>query len=65
MEDKKQYFGFDEEVIRGVFRDSSDQFDKNCKIGASSTLSQLVEASGKLMEENKDFLHTIYNDLDE
>ncbi|EOS49276.1 hypothetical protein C809_01869 [Lachnospiraceae bacterium MD335] len=65
MEKKKQYFGYDEEQIREVFRNSKDQVDTNSKIEDTSTLSQLVEASGRLLKENKDFLHMIYNDLDD
>ncbi len=62
---EKQYFGYQEEQIREVFRNSKDQVDTNSKIGDTSTLSQLVEASRKLLKENKDFLRMIYNELDE
>lgn len=65
MDNKKQYFGYDEERIREVFRNSTDQVDTNSKIGDDSTLSQLVESSGRLVSENKDFLYMIYNELDE
>ncbi len=65
MDKRKQYFGFDEEQIREVFRDSKDQVDTNSKIDDISTLSQLVDSSNRLLKENKDFLHMIYNDLDE
>lgn len=65
MDKRKQYFGYDEERIREAFRSSKDQVDTNSKIDDSSTLSQLVESSGRLLKENKDFLHRIYNDLDE
>lgn len=65
MDKKNQYFGYDEESIREIFRNSNDQVDTNSKIGDASTLSQLVESSSKLLKENKDFLHMIYNDLDE
>ena len=65
MDKEKQYFGYSEDVIREIFRDSRDQVDTNSKIGDNSTLSQLVESSGKLLKENRDFLHMIYNDLDE
>ncbi len=65
MDNKKQYFGYSEEQIREVFRSSKNQVDINCKIGDASTLSQLVEASDRLLKENKDFLQTIYNELDE
>lgn len=61
----KKYFGYDEEVIREAFRNSKDQVDINSKIDDTSTLSQLVDSSGRLLKENKDFLHMIYNDLDE
>ena len=65
MDTGKKYFGYDEEQLREVFRNSRDQVDTNSKIGDTSTLSQLVESSERLLKENKDFLHKIYNDLDE
>lgn len=65
MDKRKQYFGYDEEQIREAFRNSEDQVDTNSKINDASTLSQLVEASDRLLKENRDFLHMIYNDLDE
>lgn len=65
MNKRKQYFGFDEEQIREAFRNSKDQVDTNSKIDDTSTLSQLVDSSNRLLKENKDFLHVIYNDLDE
>lgn len=65
MGKEKQYFGYSKDRILEIFRNSSDQVDSNSKIGESSTLSQLAEASGKLLQENKDFLHMIYNELDE
>lgn len=65
MDKRRQYFGYDEDNIREIFRNSKDQVDTNSKIGEASTLSQLVESSGKLLKENKDFLHMIYNNLDE
>ncbi len=65
MDKKMQYFGYDEEQIREAFRNSKDQVDINSKIDDTSTLSQLVESSDRLLKENKDFLHVIYNDLDE
>ena len=65
MDKKKRYFGYDAEELLEGFRNSKDQVDMNGKIGDKSTLSQLVEASDKLLKENKDFLHMIYNDLDE
>lgn len=65
MDKRKRYFGYDEEQIREAFRDSKDQVDTNSKIDDTSTLSQLVESSDRLLKENKDFLHIIYNDLDE
>ncbi|MDE6386408.1 MAG: hypothetical protein K2L82_01225 [Lachnospiraceae bacterium] len=65
MDERKQYFGYDEEQIREAFRNSKDQVDINSKIDDASTLSQLVESSDRLLKENKDFLHMIYNDLDE
>lgn len=65
MDKKTQYFGYDEEQIREVFRNSKDQVDINSKIENTSTLSQLVESSDRLLKENKEFLHIIYNDLDD
>lgn len=65
MDKRKQYFGYEEEQIREAFRNSKDQVDTNRKIDDTSTLSQLVESSDRLLNENKDFLHMIYNDLDE
>lgn len=65
MDKRTQYFGYDEEQIREVFRNSKSQVDTNKKINDASTLSQLVESSDRLLKENKDFLHMIYNDLDE
>ena len=65
MDERKQYFGYDEEQIREAFRNSKDQVDINSKIDDASTLSQLVESSDRLLKENKDFLNMIYNDLDE
>lgn len=65
MDKKKRYFGYGEDQIREAFRNSKDQVDTNSKIDDASTLSQLVESSDRLLRENKDFLHMIYNDLDE
>lgn len=65
MDKKKQYFGYEEEQIREIFRNSKDQVDINSKIDSTSTLAQLVESSDRLLKENRDFLHMIYNDLDE
>ncbi len=65
MDNGKKYFGYGEEQIREVFRYSKDQVDTNSKIEDTSTLSQLVEASDRLLKENKEFLHMIYNDLDD
>jgi hypothetical protein len=65
MDKRKQYFGYDEKQIREVFRNSKDQVDTNSKINDTSTLAQLVESSERLLKENRDFLHMIYNDLDE
>lgn len=64
MNKGKQYFGYDEEQIREAFRNSKDQVDTNSKIDGTSTLSQLVESSERLLKENREFLHMIYNDLD-
>lgn len=65
MDKRMRYFGYDEELIREAFRNSKDQIDTNSKIDDASTLSQLVESSDRLLKENRDFLHLIYNDLDE
>ncbi len=64
MDKRRQYFGYDEEQIREAFRNSNDQVETKKKIDEASTLSQLVESSGRLLKENKDFLHMIYNNLD-
>lgn len=64
MEKKTRYFGYNEE-IKEIFRNSKDQIDINSKIENASTLSQLVDSSSKLLKENRDFLHMIYNELDE
>ena len=63
MEKKTRYFGYDEEKIKEIFRNSKDQIDINSKIENASTLSQLVDSSSKLLKENRDFLHMIYNEL--
>ena len=65
MNSEKMYFGYAEEEILKTFRESKDQVDINSKIGDGTTLSQLVESSGRLLRENADFLHMIYNDLDD
>lgn len=65
MDEQKRYFGYGEEQIREIFRNSKDQVDTNSKIDETSTLSQLVESSNRLLKENGDFLRTIYNDLDD
>lgn len=65
MDTKTKYFGYDEEQIREVFRNSKDQVDVNSKIDDASTLSQLAESSGRLLKENRNFLREIYNNLDE
>lgn len=65
MDEQKRYFGYGEEQIREIFRNSKDQVDTNSKIDKTSTLSQLVESSNRLLKENGDFLRTIYNDLDD
>lgn len=57
MVNEKRYFGYEEKVILEVFRNSKDQTDKNKKIMDTSTLSQLVESSGKMLKENRDFLY--------
>lgn len=65
VEKRKLYFGYEEEKIREIFRNSKDQVDSNSKIGNASTLSQLAEASGRLLEEDKAFLREIYRESDE
>ena len=65
MNAKTKYFGYDDEQIREVFRNSKDQVDVNSKIGDNTTLAQLAESSGRLLKENRDFLREIYNNLDE
>lgn len=60
MDTKTKYFGYDEEQIREVFRNSKDQVDVNSKIDDASTLSQLAESSGRLLKENRNFLREIY-----
>ena len=65
MKEKKTYFGYEKEEILQNLRESNDQVDRNNKISEQeTTLSQLAIASGRLLEENKDFLYTIYNQLD-
>lgn len=65
MKEKKTYFGYEKEEILQNLRESNDQVDRNNKISEQeTTLSQLANASGRLLEENKDFLYTIYNQLD-
>ena len=51
MDTGKKYFGYDEEQLREVFRNSRDQVDTNSKIGDTSTLSQLVESSERLLKQ--------------
>ena len=63
--DLEKICGYDEEKIKEIFRNSKDQIDINSKIENASTLSQLVDSSSKLLKENRDFLHMIYNELDE
>lgn len=65
MKEEKRFFGYGEEEIRQIFRNGTDQTDSNSRIDATPTLSQMAESSGRLLKENKDFLHMIYNDLDE
>lgn len=60
-----KYFGYEEEQISTIFRNSKDQVDVNRKIDDASTLAQLAESSHRLLQENADFLREIYNDLDE
>lgn len=65
MSGNKIYFGYDENQIKEIFRNSSDQVDTNRKIEERSTLAQLAESSSRLLKENRGFLHMVYNDLDE
>lgn len=60
----KKYFGCEEEKIREIFRNSEDQVDANSKIEKESTLFQLSESSGRMIEENSSFLQMVYNELD-
>lgn len=64
MDENKKFFGYETEKILEIFRNSEDQVDVNSKIGKESTLSQLSEASGRMIEENKSFLQMVYNELD-
>ena len=65
MKESKTYFGYKEEEILNNFREANDQVDSNGRISDETTLSQLAAASKKLLEENEDFLYSIYNDLDD
>lgn len=65
METKTKYFGYDEDRISEIFRNSKAQVDINTKIDGALTLSQLVESSSRLLKENADFLREIYHNLDE
>lgn len=65
MTETRKYFGYSREEILQNFREAADQVDSNGKINEATTLSQLAEASKKLLEENSEFLHSIYNDLDD
>ena len=62
---EKKYFGYSEEEILENFREAVDQVDSNNRISQETTLSQLAEASKRLLTENAEFLHSIYNDLDD
>lgn len=65
MKEKKTYLGYEKEEILKNLRESNDQVDRNNKISEQeTTLSQLANASGRMLEENRDFLYTIYNELD-
>lgn len=65
MSDKVIFFGYEMSHILETFHTSKDQVDSNGKIDKNSTtLSQLVGASQKLLQENGDFLYKIYNELD-
>lgn len=66
MEEKKIFFGYEKEEVLKNFRECTDQTDTNGRISEKETaLAQLTEASGRLLKENRDFLYTIYNDLDD
>ena len=61
-----KFLGYTEAQIIEIYQISKDQVDINRKLDkTTSTLTQLVQSSHKLVSENKDFLHMIYNDLDE
>ena len=61
-----KFLGYTEAQIIEIYQNSKDQVDINRKLDkTTSTLTQLVQSSHKLVRENKDFLHMIYNDLDE
>lgn len=62
---EKRYFGYSEAEVLENFRKAKDQVDSNGKISPETTLSQLSEASKRLLAENAEFLHSIYNDLDD
>ena len=66
MEEKRTFFGYEKEAVLKNFRECTDQTDTNGRISEQeTTLAQLTEASGRLLKENKDFLYTIYNELDD
>ncbi|MCM1237492.1 MAG: hypothetical protein NC489_46085 [Ruminococcus flavefaciens] len=66
MEEKRTFFGYEKEAVLKNFRECMDQTDTNGRISEQeTTLAQLAEASGRLLKENRDFLYTIYNELDE
>ena len=61
-----KFLGYTEAQIIEIYQNSKDQVDINRKLDkTTSTLTQLVQSSHKLVSENKDFLHMIYNDLEE
>lgn len=65
MEKKQVFFGYGRDQVLENFRECRDQVDSNGRIGEGTTLSQLTEASKRLLAENADFLRSIYNDLDD
>ena len=65
MEEKRKVFGYERNQVLENFRECSNQVDSNGRIGEETTLSQLAGASNRLVQENADFLRSIYNDLDD
>lgn len=64
MNETEKYFGYDKSMILELFRRSADQVDSNCRISQASTLSQLVESSEKMLRDDNEFLHKIFDEMD-